>query len=1105
MTKGDEKLIEALHATIVKVKVNDSVGTGFWVAPGMIVTCAHVVSSAQVKGEMVSIFWRADSFEAIVVNYFDEEDIALLECKKSAVKHPCAILADEYLIDDELYSFGFSDDYPEGEPLTCMVEGTSNSPTLIKLKNGQVVPGFSGAPTLNRRTGAVCGVLRRTRDKTSDLGGRAVPSSIVLSAFPSIADVQHEIRKAETIWSASLTANQKMKLGIKFHVLSTLDRVAEIYALLNYDVQRNATIANHNVDLMLTRRLADIVIQRVVFMWDINTGVNQLDIYAAKVLAIGNKLQGISGTVICPNQVEDEYVVRAKSHGLQLITVVELESQLFDSSGYVNKIIREIESDPRYSLDLFVEPFVGETLFSENQPARKFFSAWIENAEEKQLTVLGDVGIGKTFLSKVVAYEAALKYRENPGVARLPIRIDLRNADRQFTLEALFISHFAKNEMRDLSFDLFRHSIRSGRVLVILDGFDEMSAKVTPQITAKNFQELARIVEGNAKVILTCRTHYFRSRSDEEEVVYGENSNYGSESARELYWDLISRRGFQIAYLREFNFSQVEQYVERVKKSKAPDAIKKIKSIYNLEELCQRPMLLEMIVKSIGKIDTKNISAAALYQVFTDAWIHRDKWRDILTPSEKCDFLEGLACLLTTRGDESIHYSVLADFIKGGVASKISDPKRLLEIDSDVRTSTFLTRDDNGNYGFAHRSYREFFQARSIRSALLGRNYDFISRRRLTPEEVGFTVDLLNMESGSIESVVSELESILTSTYQRFISENALLILVAIGKGPIWERTERSERVRLPDGIQLQDAILNQLDLHGLDARNVDFSGADLSESALTNCRFVNAKAVRTSFISSELIFSDWESAILFNADFSSANLSKASLRSSKLNGCTFVDTTLADVDVAGAELTGANYNGVTLDQVLIADNYERVPILQYLSKRADVRSSLENMLDDRDFMARVRGIVHRVATQNGDEGLADDVLQETLIVLFTRKPEIDFDNEMEVLRYIRYAAQSCSRNIFRRKEAWEISLADESFNIAEVTKVESDFDAEEVVRLLMESLPDCERLIAKLRLEGQSFLEIAKHIGMSESTIRTRWSRIRRKLRESQILKNLD
>ncbi|MFC4013561.1 NACHT domain-containing protein [Nonomuraea purpurea] len=57
---------------------------------------------------------------------------------------------------------------------------------LLKLKEGQVRPGMSGAGVLNLRTGAVCGILVATRDRNSDLGGRAIPVRTVLSEFPGL-------------------------------------------------------------------------------------------------------------------------------------------------------------------------------------------------------------------------------------------------------------------------------------------------------------------------------------------------------------------------------------------------------------------------------------------------------------------------------------------------------------------------------------------------------------------------------------------------------------------------------------------------------------------------------------------------------------------------------------------------------------------------------------------------------------------------------------------------------------------------------------------------------------------------------------------------------
>jgi hypothetical protein len=45
---------------------------------------------------------------------------------------------------------------------------------------------MSGAPLLNQRTGKVCGIVKFTRDRSFDLGGGAVPTSVILAQFPEL-------------------------------------------------------------------------------------------------------------------------------------------------------------------------------------------------------------------------------------------------------------------------------------------------------------------------------------------------------------------------------------------------------------------------------------------------------------------------------------------------------------------------------------------------------------------------------------------------------------------------------------------------------------------------------------------------------------------------------------------------------------------------------------------------------------------------------------------------------------------------------------------------------------------------------------------------------
>jgi CHASE2 domain-containing sensor protein len=210
----DLQLDELLKLCTVKLSVPGKFGwgTGFFVAPGKILTCAHVVKDA--GGQLVKVCWQGkeDFGEASVQGLFaDPFDLALLELQNSPAAHPCVYL-DEALRsnstvepDDDLYIYGYPDDTPNGAPVTAKCEGlTGDKPPIIKYKQGQVRPGISGSPLLNRRTCKVAGIVKFTRDRSNDLGGGAVPVTAILEKFSELKDLQAKFHKIDRRWNALL-------------------------------------------------------------------------------------------------------------------------------------------------------------------------------------------------------------------------------------------------------------------------------------------------------------------------------------------------------------------------------------------------------------------------------------------------------------------------------------------------------------------------------------------------------------------------------------------------------------------------------------------------------------------------------------------------------------------------------------------------------------------------------------------------------------------------------------------------------------------------------------------------------------------------------------
>ena len=221
MNSLEEQLIDLLRGCTVRLSVSGGHGTGFFVAPGTILSCAHVVKLAQEAKKAVTAFWNGQAYTASIQRYLAEThpelqmlypDLALLKVDKLS-DHPCAYLHEEAHLGDKFYSYGYIDDYKGGDPATFVSEGWTDERKLLKLKAGQAQAGMSGAPVLNLRTGGVCGVMKRSRGVDSDLGGRAVPVSRVFEEFPELVEQQRQFHQRDRRWYDCLTQEQGEKLG----------------------------------------------------------------------------------------------------------------------------------------------------------------------------------------------------------------------------------------------------------------------------------------------------------------------------------------------------------------------------------------------------------------------------------------------------------------------------------------------------------------------------------------------------------------------------------------------------------------------------------------------------------------------------------------------------------------------------------------------------------------------------------------------------------------------------------------------------------------------------------------------------------------------------
>jgi len=675
----------------------------------------------------------------------------------------------------------------------------------------------------------------------------------------------------------------------------------------------------------------------------------------------------------------DQVRTHATAAGIQLTLYRDLSTQILDGPAYAQVLVREVEQNDRYKPGLFVEPIIANDSAGDEIKAFEYLDQWLDDSHWNQLTLLGDVGTGKSFVCRMLALRLAKDYLEQPTKCPLPLLVDLRNADREFSLEGLILTHFASHGLSRATFDVFDFLLAEGRIVLILDGFDEMASKVTPTITARNFHELARCVKRNAKVLLTCRTHYFKSRTEEEEVVLGNTGRHSSDIARDLYWDLIARGGFKIAYLRPFSVAQIEEYVHKACPEHGLAILAKIRSIYNLAELSQRPLLLEMIVRSIDRLTTAEVDSAELYRIFTDAWIHRDRWRDVMRPAEKLAFLTALSRSLWEQEKTSIDYRKLQEYVKTELAMLIDDPQKLVELDGEIRTASFLVRDAQGRYGFAHSSYAEYFLARDLADLILAGNVGCLAIRRLTNEVIDFL--LCMVDRGAMEGTLS---AVLHQGYQPLLSENALVVLYRLRRNLLVEEKGRGIdtgelQVELPSGAHLEGAKLAQVNLEGAILHSARLDGADLSQCIAGGIDLSNSILTRASVYRGDL-----HGACLSNVDATEAVLLEVNFQGADVNECDFTRADISRSMFTVKSFSGAVFCDIKADSVILPPGGESSILgLPILVPTELAQSEREHVL------INAFGVARKYARRLGAGAEAEDIASDVVIYILSHLNEM--------------------------------------------------------------------------------------------------------------------
>jgi hypothetical protein len=477
---------------------------------------------------------------------------------------------------------------------------------------------------------------------------------------------------------------------------------------------------------------------------------------------------------------------------------------------------------------------------------------WLTERPERTLLLLAEFGDGKSFFGYELGLKLAAEFLDDPAHGWVALRIPLRSLRDDSQPSSLLQGRLDKI---GLSAADWAEVTRSRRTLVILDGFDEMSAQLDPRTLAKNVEVLVRCVEyfSPAKVLISSRTHFFEHLADYEQFLQ----------------DLGNPRILRIAPIPlHERLAHLEAFAAR----KGLEAkLARLKGLYDPIGLAAKPLFLHMIKVTLPNLREGHFSEVALYQQYVHDSLRR-KVPD-LQPARRLDedtlvmnltlILEELAVQLhLSRSD----YVNLREFDTGRredlsailwamsgapstdrPATGTPDARSRVGVRSLLKPVTDV--DPEGwPVDFFHRSMREFFVARALVRAVAEQNEKavaMLARVPLQPEIIEFARLLMRQPADlgvtdTPETFAYKLMSLAKSAIlpiyrDQYLGGNALTLLFALNR----ELPKTDWSGLALDYADLAGANLDGLSFRGSSLRNVSLDnatlvGTDLRDADLT-------------------------------------------------------------------------------------------------------------------------------------------------------------------------------------------------------------------------------------------------------------------------------
>ncbi|NVB37296.1 PD40 domain-containing protein [Pseudenhygromyxa sp. WMMC2535] len=535
-------------------------------------------------------------------------------------------------------------------------------------------------------------------------------------------------------------------------------------------------------------------------------------------------------------------------------------------------------------------------------PALDYILDWLRDPEAPALfALLGEYGMGKTITCQRVV--KAIETAEGEGEALpTPLYFDLRRLTSLRRGDEVPLLEDILRECIDRGWPLQSHKpsvdalfaqAASQPTLFIFDGLDEALVHLSDANGKQFTRELLRVRElstdtaSPTRVLISCRTHYFRSFSEQ-------NAHFSGQDRGDT-----RTRDYAALVLLPLSEAQIQHFLAKaLPEVDVERATTLVRSVHDLEELAARPYTLRLIGQLIPDIEHRRargevVRSVTLYDSMVEQWLNRDAGKHHIKPAHKRRLMRHLAAWTWRRGSRLVPAEALEDWFSDWLARDQTLGRRYASIDrdkleEDLRTATFLVREDesvNGKlrsgFRFAHSSMQEFFLSGYLFDAVESDAPAAWDLEDASVETWKFFAQRL--DGPEIARRLATLE-----TWARGGPEATRWLLLRY----VLSALERGWDAPSMRGADLSGVSLQGQTIHG----PADFSDSSWADASLRQTRWIDVQLEAACFARADLRYSEWDGV----------NARAVDLEGARVDGAVFHRVDLEGAKTAGGRGLGA-------------------------------------------------------------------------------------------------------------------------------------------------------------------------------------------------------